>query len=482
MGLLFCSGAVLLVLIASIALFLLIFLKGAATFWPRPLHTIQHEGGQLYLAEILETDTSGGVRMRTANRGLSADPDFFIFKPEEFQIIGKPEDAVWIERFENGPLHGLFRGITTPTQDRSGEESLEQFLKKVYELRSDIEGANWELGRAANREDQAAIQELRKQLEELNKEVAGYQLHVELPNGQPHDLQGREIYAAVFPNRLGFLDRLGVWFSNAWNFITQDPRDTNQSGGVWPALIGTSILVILMSVLVLPFGVMAAVYLNEYAKPSLFVNLVRISVNNLAGVPSIVYGVFGMGFLVYGVGGFLDVLLFSGELPKPTMGKANVLWASVTMSLLTLPVVIVATEEGLRACPLPWREGALAMGSTRWEMMRKVILPAARPGILTGLILAVSRAAGEVAPLILTGVVHFAEELPVDSAAPYVHLDRPFMHLGFHIYAVGFQSPNAEAVLPLVYSTAALLLTLILVLNFTAIRLRSRARRALEGH
>ncbi len=415
-----CAGAVAAVLLAVVLLFALLLMRGASAFWPRDLVEWKMADGAVYLVEELDTHDDGSIRARVANREHYA-LDFLIAAPEEILEKSVPVDAVRLERSENGPFHGYLVA--------EGAES-------------------WQL---------------------------------ELPDRTPIELPAAEVLRKSHPNQLGFFGRLAAWFGGVGRFIVEDPRNANQEGGVWPALVGTSLLVILMSIMVVPFGVMAAVYLNEYALDTWFVRLVRVAVNNLAGVPSIVYGVFGLGFLVYGVGGLADQLLFADSLPTPTFGAGGVLWASVTMALLTVPVVVVATEEGLRAVPRERRDAALALGATRWEMLRHVILPGARPGILTGTILAVSRAAGEVAPLMLTGVVGFARELPVSGEFPYLHLNERFMHLGFHIYAVGFQAPNVEAAEPLVYATAALLLALVLLLNLTAIRIRSRVRRALNG-
>ena len=230
-----------------------------------------------------------------------------------------------------------------------------------------------------------------------------------------------------------------------------------------------------------PFGVIGALYLREYARQGVIVRTVRIAVNNLAGVPSIVFGVFGLGFFVYGVGGTLDALWFSDRLPTPTFGTGGILWASLTLALLTVPVVIVATEEGLAAVPREYREGSIGLGATKWETIWKVVLPTALPGILTGLILAMARAAGEVAPLMLTGVVKLAPAMPIDWTWPFIHLDRKFMHLGFHIYDVGFQSPNVEAAKPMVYVTTLVLILVVVTLNLTGILLRNRMRRKYAG-
>jgi phosphate transport system permease protein len=240
-------------------------------------------------------------------------------------------------------------------------------------------------------------------------------------------------------------------------------------------------MVLIMSAMVTPLGIVAALYLREYARQGPFVSTVRIAVNNLAGVPSIVYGVFGVGFFIYFVGGSLDRLFFPESLPTPTFGTGGILWASLTLALLTVPVVIVATEEGLAALPPGTREASLALGATKFETTWRVVLPAVMPSILTGLILAMARAAGEVAPLMITGVVKLAPALPVDDSWPFLHLDRKFMHLGFHIYDVGFQSPNVDAARPMVYTTTLLLLTIVLVLNLAAITIRNRLRKKYLG-
>jgi phosphate transport system permease protein len=235
-------------------------------------------------------------------------------------------------------------------------------------------------------------------------------------------------------------------------------------------------MVLLMSVFSLPFGVIAAIYIREYAREGLIIRMVRIAVNNLAGVPSIVYGVFGLGFFVYGIGGSLDSLFFPERLPTPTFGTGGILWSSLTLALLTVPVVIVATEESLASIPKGIREGSLALGATKFQTLTKILLPMATPGIMTGLILSMARAAGEVAPLMIVGVVKLAPTLPFDTNFPFFHMDRKFMHLGFHIYDVGFQSPNVEAAKPMVYVTTMLLLAIVVLASSTAIYLRNRMR------
>jgi phosphate transport system permease protein len=270
---------------------------------------------------------------------------------------------------------------------------------------------------------------------------------------------------------------VGLLARNAWVFLSREPREANTEGGVFPAIFGTFVMTVLMSVAVTPFGVVAAVYLREYAKQGLVVRAVRIAVNNLAGVPSIVFGVFGLGFFVYMVGSTIDELFFAEVLPTPTFGTGGVLWASLTLALMTVPVVIVATEEALAAVPRGMREGSLACGASKWQTMQRIVLPAAAPGILTGLILAMARGAGEVAPLMLVGVVKLAPSLPIDALFPFLHLERKFMHLGFHIYDLGFQSPDSEAAKPMVFATTLLLIGLVMLLNLGAIFLREKLRR-----
>jgi phosphate transport system permease protein len=261
-----------------------------------------------------------------------------------------------------------------------------------------------------------------------------------------------------------------------WNFVSEEPREANTEGGIFPAIFGTVVMVLLMSVFVTPFGIIAAIYIREYARQGPVIRVIRIAVNNLAGVPSIVYGVFGLGFFVYLIGGTIDQVFYPEALPSPTFGTPGLLWASLTLALLTLPVVIVATEEGLARVPRSVREGSLALGATKAETLWRTVLPMASPAMMTGLILAVARAAGEVAPLMLVGVVKLAPSLPLDGNFPFLHLERKFMHLGFHIYDVGFQSPNVEAARPLVYATALLLIVIIVALNLVAISIRNRLR------
>jgi phosphate transport system permease protein len=298
-----------------------------------------------------------------------------------------------------------------------------------------------------------------------------------LVTGEERSLPLGHVVRYYYPNQLGFFQRIGFFFSHVWEFLSEEPREANTEGGVFPAIFGTFVMTILMSAAVTPFGVLAAIYLREYAKQGLLVRSVRIAVNNLAGVPSIVFGVFGLGFFVYFVGGSIDRLFYSASLPTPTYGTGGILWAALTLALMTVPVVIVATEEALSAVPRGMREGAFACGASKWQMIQRIVLPASVPGIITGLVLAMARGAGEVAPLMLVGVVKLAPTLPLDLTPPFFHFDRKFMHLGFHIYDLGFQSPDSEAAKPMVFATTLLLIALVVLLNLGAIIIREKVRR-----
>ncbi len=286
-----------------------------------------------------------------------------------------------------------------------------------------------------------------------------------------------QIVRAYPANRLSMGAKVGIYLARWSEFLIDEPREANAEGGVFPAIFGTVAMTLIMSILVVPFGVLAALYLREYAKGGPLVSAVRIAVNNLAGVPSIVFGVFGLGFFCYVTGATIDQLFFAANLPNPTYGKGGLLWASFTLALLTLPVVIVATEEAVSAVPSSMREGSYACGASKWQTIQRIVLPRATPGIITGLILAIARGAGEVAPLMLVGAVKLAPELPIDTVFPFIHPERSFMHLGFHIYDVGFQSQNSEAAKPMVYTTTLLLITIIASLNLATIWLRNRLRK-----
>ena len=320
-------------------------------------------------------------------------------------------------------------------------------------------------------------QEIREEIRLLDEENTRYRMVLAAADGKEKTLALDEIVRAYPANSLGFFARLRVYFSRWAEFLLDDPREANSEGGIFPAIFGTVVMTLLMSLAVVPLGVMAALYLREYAKAGPLISAVRISINNLAGVPSIVFGVFGLGFFCYLTGAGIDELFFSARLPNPTYGKGGVLWSALTLALLTLPVVIVATEEALAAVPNSMREGSYACGGSKWQTIRRIVMPRALPGIMTGMILAMARGAGEVAPLMLVGAVKIAPELPLDGIFPYIHPERSFMHLGFHIYDLGFQSQNSEAAKPMVFTTTLLLIALIFILNALAVRLRTRLRK-----
>ena len=334
---------------------------------------------------------------------------------------------------------------------------------------------------AGHRSTMAALQldyeKLAGQARGLREELTRDLLRVRVASGKESDQPVGDLMHVYEPNKLGFWARLALAFKQFFAFLSEDPREANTEGGIFPAIFGTFVMTLLMSVVVTPLGVVAAIYLREYAKQGTFVRIVRISVNNLAGVPSIVFGVFGLGFFVYTIGHHIDTWFYSSALPTPTFGTGGILWASLTLALLTLPVVIVATEEALGAVPRGVREASLACGASKWQTIQRVVLPASAPGILTGVILAMARGAGEVAPLMLVGVVKLAPSLPLDLEAPFIHAERKFMHLGFHIFDVGFQSPDAEAAKPMVFATTLLLITLVVIMNLTAIIIRNKLRK-----
>ena len=286
------------------------------------------------------------------------------------------------------------------------------------------------------------------------------------------------VVRVYYANEMSWFEAAGVYLSRWWEFLTDEPREANTEGGVLPAIFGTFAMTLLMVLLVAPVGVITALYLREYAHQGRIMALVRISVNNLAGVPSIVYGVFGLGFFAYLLGGGIDNLFYPERLPNPTFGTGGLLWASLTLAILTVPVVIVATEEALAAVPRSMR-GLARLRRVQVATIQRIVLPRAMPEF-SGIILAMA-AAREVAPLMLVGVVKLAPEMPIDGVFPFLHLERSFMHLGFHIYDVGFQSRNSEAAKPMVFVTTLLLIALIAAMNVTAIVVRNRLKRRFAG-
>jgi len=393
----------------------------------------------------------------------SSDPQFSSKLDSEVKEVR----ARWkeIKQIEKDQIGSINREM----EDLRIKQKVAQQKKKDAEHIREIEGRMAKL--------QADYEVFAAKASELRSKQSEDHLKYSLVTGEEKDLPTGQIVSYFYPNQINRLQRLGLFMKRLWVFVSDEPREANTEGGIFPAIFGTFVMTLLLSVAVTPFGVLAAIYLREYAKQGFFVRAVRIAVNNLAGVPSIVFGVFGLGFFVYLVGGAIDRLLFSDVLPTPTFGTGGILWAALTLALMTVPVVIVATEEALAAVPRGTREGSLACGASKWQTIQRVVLPASAPGILTGLILAMARGAGEVAPLMLVGVVKLAPSLPLDTVYPFFHLDQKFMHLGFHIFDLGFQSPDSEAAKPMVFATTFFLILLVVILNLGAIVIRDKLRK-----
>lgn len=541
------GGALILATFMVVGLIFLVFYQGISTFWPKPLIKLTDHQGKAYLGEVTRKENyqpgreileqlsenvkakihqTGGiverVLIRTGNYDLYGD-DFKWLPLFEVQKEEYPQGAITLERLEWGPFYGFieeFRMDGNPVS-RGSEESWrkfeefhdqtrERYLKIKRMEKKDLDNVNVQLeqerlklrkaeltyGRDTELynlvKDQVEQEEARLTMEynrvneaviQLREENDRYRILLKEVGGEEKEVKVFEIVRAYRANEVGFGDKVRIYLSRWWEFLSSEPREANTEGGVLPAVFGTFVMTVIMSLAVAPFGIITALYLREYAKQGPLVSSVRIAVNNLAGVPSIVFGVFGLGFFCYVVGGTIDSIFFPEKLPAPTFGTGGIIWASLTLALLTVPVVIVATEEALAAVPRSMREGSYACGANKWQTIRRVVLPRATPGIMTGLILAMARGAGEVAPLMITGVVKLAPELPIDGRFPYFHLERSFMHLGFHIYDVGFQSRNSEAGKPMVFTTTLLLILLIMILNATAIYLRNRLKRKYKvGH
>ncbi|WP_022940609.1 phosphate ABC transporter permease PstA [Psychromonas hadalis] len=529
------GGAVSISLIMVIGLFILIGWRGLSFFWPATVYEfdmVDKQGnhmnviGEIYDTEIVQKqqlieagitgledkgDTLERYLIKIGNREY-VDLDFQWILETVITEKHIPDNIVVLERTKNGNFYGYIKAIQengvalTLTQTELETElasrlSITQALKDKEHalLKGDIGRINFDLEKIRLKKRKLDLdgllttekitdfenqsQLLRDEYLSLETQLFDYRKQALRDSVVITDMTGRDVVMPIatvldfyLPNKMSFIEKVGHWFHQTGKFVSDDPREANTEGGVFPAIFGTVFMVMLMAVIVTPFGVVAAIYLHEYAPKNNLTKFIRIAVINLAGVPSIVYGVFGLGFFVYIVGGSIDQLLYPEALPSPTFGSPGVLWSALTLAILTLPVVIVSTEEGLSRIPSALREGSLALGATKSETLWRIIVPMASPAIMTGLILAVARAAGEVAPLMLVGVVKMAPTLPVDGNFPYLHLERKFMHLGFHIYDVGFQSPNVEAARPLVYATSFLLVTVIIGLNLAAIAIRNNLR------
>lgn len=535
------AGGIAIALVAVLGVLWLTAARGLLHFWPAAVAEttyIEKDGSRIRLiGEIKEQEEVGVRRLIESGFKIESNDKFttryllklgnrdvygFDFKWYPAPLLGAltyPSDLITVERREWGNFYGHFKAVkengqvvaegeaALPELERRVERANNLFQKIFHIEKNGIGDINHGLEQLRLKErklqirkelDEPARVAIEKEREELNSRFAALQaqldtlrgeiardsLSAEVMDGRVIDVPLEKVAEVYRPNAMRLADKVGYYFRKLYAFVTENPREANTEGGIFPAIFGTIMMVVLMSILVMPLGVIAAVYMREYAKQGPLIRIIRIAVNNLAGVPSIVYGVFGLGFFVYFLGGSIDQLLFAEALPAPTFGSPGILWASLTLAILTLPVVIVSTEEGLARVPRSLREGSLALGATKAETLWRTVLPMTSPAIMTGLILAVARAAGETAPLMLVGVVKLAPSLPLDGYFPYFHLERQFMHLGFHIYDVGFQSPNVEAARPLVYATALLLVLVIVALNLAAIALRNRLRetyRGLEG-
>ncbi|AGA84832.1 phosphate ABC transporter permease PstA [Stutzerimonas stutzeri] len=528
------AGAVSIAVIMTLGLLAIIAVRGLAHFWPADVivadYSMPGAEKRVLAGEVVQAEEV--PRARLAASGLPVNVEGGEFMTRELLKVGNREvygaDFSWVvgewlsnqhtpaelmvlERREWGNFYGYLLNVKEAGQlvaeGDSAWNELQTRIDRVDELHSRISRIEKvEIGRinhglerlrlktrqlelndrldAAAQADldaeraqwDAEYRVLEDQLIALQQEFNRDSITVRTADGREQEITLGKVVRAFRPNAMSTPQKLMFYFAKLWEFVSDEPREANTEGGVFPAIFGTVLMTMIMAVIVTPFGVIAAVYLREYAKQGLLTRIIRIAVNNLAGVPSIVYGVFGLGFFVYVLGGSLDRLFYPEAAPAPVFGTPGLMWASLTLAILTLPVVIVATEEGLARIPRMIREGSLALGATKSETLWKVVLPMASPAMMTGLILAVARAAGEVAPLMLVGVVKLAPNLPLNGNYPYLHLDQKIMHLGFHIYDVGFQSPNVEAARPLVYATALLLVLVIATLNFSAIYIRNHLR------
>ncbi|MFG0605829.1 phosphate ABC transporter permease PstA [Vibrio mimicus] len=524
------GGAVSVSLIAVLGLLLLIGWRGLTYFWPSPLLEWQTLDGHRVVGELYARESVPVSHLKEMNLPLPADveaaglatrlnikvanrdlygSDFITLLEFQAEFKGAPQGWAVVERSRGGQLFGkpMRFDSLSEANNQPLEIVLQQALDKAQTTRKQVNTIVEEQVRVISGDlEKLRLEKRRKQLNNqlsdeflqnyvlrksrLEAELSAVQvqldalrapldqqfLYVMDMRGQTVSVPLSEILDFWYPNDMNFAQKLVEWGKQAWRFLSESPRESNSEGGVFPAIFGTVFLVIIMSIIVMPLGVIAAIYLHEYAKEGAFTRIIRVAVINLAGVPSIVYGVFGLGFFVYTIGASVDNLFYAERLPTPTFGTPGLLWSALTLAVLTLPVVIVATEEGLSRIPISVRHGSLALGATQFETIWRIVLPMASPAIITGLILAIARAAGEVAPLMLVGAVKLASSLPVDGEFPFIHLERKFMHLGFHIYDIGFQTNNIEAARPLVYATSFLLVTVIVALNLTAISIRNNLR------
>lgn len=514
-----------LVLVMFLSLVVVVAINAFGWFWPATVREVQLEDGQTLIGPIVQRGAAPGteeprLKLKIGARDLDGRDFIWIDEPV-ITAVNEPAELVRVERSEYGDIFGRLVSVRDTTggaidpERQSAVDSIlghgndlqEQYRELLHQMektRRPLTKVEEQLdmrqrSQSANTEKtQLLIQGLEEKLfeneERLRSKMEAFERSIaaindDLARGALEIDTGRGVVTVPLgavirltrPNQMSFPGRIWESLRRGVEFLTAEPREANTEGGIYPALFGTVLLVLLMTVIVTPLGVITAIYMTEYARQGWLLSLATQAVHNLAGVPSIVFGMFGLGFFIYGVGGSLDRMLFADRLPTPTLGTGGILWASLTLALLTLPVVVVASREGLLAVPRDWRDGSRALGATQWQTLRTIVLPAAMPGILTGLILAIGRAGGEVAPLMLTGAVKLAPTLPLDGTAPFLHLDRKFMHLGFHIFDVSMQSPNVEAAKPMAFATTLVLLGLVVGMNLAAIVIRRRLQKAYRG-
>lgn len=494
----FAGLSLLFTLLALVTLLSLISSKGLSYFWPKPISQItfdaptgnktvyayaytpiehgdieeslwlqlddfhhKKQSAQYYLQKsqvISEEQPTELVRVTLR------DSRFLLAKPVFVEALGKQLDISEL---------AIQRKIVSRLQEQKRDIQLGP-LASIHSILYDYEQRGVAKGSRTYRIQVESYNELMNDIATIEEIVRQYQLHYQTADGVVKKIPLQDIKKVSRANALSIGTKISHFFDGIAQFLTEDDVHDNRSGGVYPAIFGTVLMVLLMTVIVAPLGIIAAIYLTEYAPNNAVVSVIRIAVNNLAGVPSVVYGVFGLGLFVYHLGGNIDAIFYADKLPTPTFGTPGLLWASLTMALLTLPVVIVATEEGLRRVPQNLRHASYALGATKFETLKKVILPAASSSLMTGIVLAIARGAGEVAPMLLVGAVKYAPVLPIDGDFPFVHLERQFMHLGVLIYDGAFHGQAAQPSATFMFSACLLLLIVVTLLNMVAIYIRAK--------
>ena len=482
------AASLTLLLLMTVIFFGIIVINGLQALWPHEVAIISTTDGKTRAGAIIQQQDEQ-LQVKIANRDLNAQ-DFIWLPQADVADTQYPKPIYVLERTEYGEFIGFLADdnsneITNYFNTGELPQRFKQLRKEIKDVQQQTGSLNEKILTLERQiaPDQSMIERTKAKLTEqyqllqrLQSERDTYQVLFTAIPDQKVSIALDNIVRSYQPNSLHLPAKFWLYCQKVFELLTAEPREANTEGGVFPAAFGTVILVFLMSITSFPFGVLAGIYLGLYARENLLLRIVRIAVHNLAGIPSIVFGIFGLGFFVYGLGASIDQLFFASSLPAPTFGTGGILWASLTLGILTLPVVVVATEEALRAVPKSLQDSSLALGATRLQTLIKVLLPTASPSILTGFILAMARAAGEVAPLMITGVVKLAPHLAIDGEFPFLHLERKFMHLGFHIYDISYQSPNVDASRPLVYATTLLLLFIVVLMTGSSIWLRAKLR------